>query len=64
MHFGISSIEENFIDYKFIISRRVNIFDTLKYSIFLEKKINSAIISFYLNGEKNTNYGLKLAYEL
>lgn len=64
MHFGISSIEENFIDYKFIISRRVNIFDTLKYSILLEKKINSAIISFYLNGEKNTNYGLKLAYEL
>jgi hypothetical protein len=65
-HMGISTNELNQYSYKLLLSRKIDISDSVKYQISFNKMINHFIVGIIVNGEenKNNNVGIKLSYNL
>jgi hypothetical protein len=65
-HVGVSANVLNQYSYKVLFSRKIDISDSVKYQISLNKMINDFIVGVIINGEENSdiNIGVKLSYSL
>lgn len=63
IHLGISNHSSNY-KFKILLSRRIDINDTLKYSFNIGKVFRRQTASFFINGGKTTNIGLRITYPL
>ena len=65
-HIGFESNEAKDYSYKFLISRRINQSDTIKYKINFGKVINQYLIAICITGEegREDNIGLQFSYSL
>ena len=65
-HIGVSNNELNQYRYKFLFSRKIDVSDSVKYHISLNKIVNDFVLGITINGEENTNsnIGIKLSYNL
>tara|TARA_B100000212_G_scaffold60901_2_gene41214 strand:- start:624 stop:1823 length:1200 start_codon:yes stop_codon:yes gene_type:complete len=64
IHLGFQTFENNNLQLKLLLSKRVDIKDSIKYSINAGKKFNQFSILLYLNGDKDKDLGVKLYYDL
>jgi len=64
VHIGLNSIESKRYKFKILFSKRIDINDSIKYSLNFGKRFNNKIISLFINGEKTNNAGLNIIYEL
>jgi hypothetical protein len=65
LHLGVQSLENKNIQFKILLSRRIDAHDSFKYSINIGKNyFNKTLISLFINGVKNKNIGLRLSYSL
>ena len=65
-HFGIQNYKIGKYKYKLLLSRKINISDSVKYKILVGKKINSLEFDFFIYGDRGgiSNTGIKLNYML
>ena len=64
IHTGLTYDNLNHYKLKFLISRRVDINDSFKYSINFGKVYNKLTTSFFINGGNSKNIGLRIFYML
>jgi len=65
-HFGISSNQLESYNYKFLLSKKINTSDDLKYKLVIEKAINQFLLKIFIVGEQNmsNSIGVNLSYSL
>ena len=64
IHVGISNNELNNYTLKFLLSKRVDKDETIKYSINIGKVFKNFTTSFFINGSKSNNIGLRILYDI
>ncbi|MDB3980067.1 capsule assembly Wzi family protein [Candidatus Marinimicrobia bacterium] len=65
VHFGMNSFENNKYPFKVLLSRKVDINDSLKYSINFGKNFDNFLFLLFINKEEEKkNMGIKISYNL
>jgi hypothetical protein len=64
IHSGISMDEINNYKFKILLSKRIDIKDTLKYSISVGKVFQNFTTLIFINGSKSKNIGLRIDYDI
>lgn len=65
VHFGMNSFENNKYPFKVLLSRKVDINDSLKYSINFGKNFDDFLFLLFINKEEEKkNMGIKISYNL
>ena len=65
-HLGVSAHEVNKYTYKFLLSRKIDISDAIKYQISIGRMVNQCLIGIIVSGEesKGNNMSIQLSYDL
>ena len=66
LHLGISNNEVNNYSYKLLLSRKIDLSDSIKYQISIGRMINQYLVRVVVAGEKNksNNMSIQLSYDL
>tara|TARA_B100000963_G_C22561052_1_gene641360 strand:- start:22 stop:1215 length:1194 start_codon:yes stop_codon:yes gene_type:complete len=64
IHVGVSNNEFNNYKLKFLLSKRIDKDETIKYSINIGKVFKNFTTSFFINGSKSKNIGLRILYDI
>ena len=64
IYLALAAKEVNSFRIKIITSKQINTGGDLNYSFSFGKKYENYVLSFFVNGNKKNNLGLKIAYEL
>lgn len=64
IHAGISNGNFNNYKFKILLSKRIDANDTLKYSFNIRKVFENFSTSFFINGSKSQNVGLRIIYNI
>lgn len=64
IHAGISNNDLNNYKFKILLSKRIDKNDTLKYSVSIGKVFKKFTTSFFINGSKSKNIGLRILYDI
>jgi len=66
LHIGISSFKKNKYDYQFLLSRKINTSDSIKYKLSVDKIINHYLVGIVISGNEkgSKNIGIKFSYNL
>tara|TARA_Y100001935_G_scaffold248648_1_gene246104 strand:+ start:701 stop:1903 length:1203 start_codon:yes stop_codon:yes gene_type:complete len=64
IHAGISNNDLNNYRFRILLSKRIDINDTLKYSFNVGKSFENFSLSFFINGMKSKNIRLRILYEI
>jgi hypothetical protein len=64
IHFGLSSANSNKFNTKFLLSRRIDISENVKYSIGIGRSFEELDVDFILNGQYSKNISIKFSYNL
>lgn len=64
IHAGISISDINSYKFKILLSKRIDINDKLKYSFNFGKVFKNFSTSFFINGSKSKNVGLRIVYNM
>jgi hypothetical protein len=65
-HLGVKNNQLNKYSYKVLLSRKIDISDTMKYYLSIGKIVNEFLIGIIVTGEESrgNNIGIKLSYDL
>ena len=64
IHAAIRSNNFNNYKFKILFSKRIDISDTLKYSLNVGKVFKNFTTSFFINGSRSNNIGLQIIYDI
>ncbi len=66
LHFGFTNNDKSKYNYKLLLSRKIDIFDTIKFKVVFGKKIDKLFVNIFVVGEENQkkNVGVKIDYFL
>ena len=64
IHSGISVDELNNYKFKILLSKRIDINDTIKYSFSVGKVFQNFTTLIFINGSKSKNIGLRIFYDI
>lgn len=64
IHAGISNNDLSNYKFKILLSKRVDTSNTLMYSVIIGKVFENFTTSFFINGMKSENIGLRILYDI
>lgn len=66
LHFGFTNNDKSKYNCELLLSRKIHIFDSIKYKLVFGKKINKLYLDIFIVGEENQkkNFGVKIDYFL
>ena len=64
IHAGISNNDFNNYKFKILLSKRIDTNNTLMYSLSIGKIFENFTTSFFINGMKSENMGLRILYDI
>ena len=64
IHAGISNNDLNNYKFKILLSKRIDTSNALMYSLSIGKVFENFTTSFFINGMKSENIGLRIIYDI